>query len=110
MTNIGTSLTITGEVISSEDVTIHGSINGKISMQSGLLLVASTANVRAEAQVGQLKIYGTFSGDVAASERVELSDTAQVTGTLLAPSIVVQDGALFNGLIEVNRRTPHAKA
>ena len=109
MTTIGASLTITGEVISHEDVTIHGNVNGKISMQGGLLLVAPSANVRAEAQVSQLKIHGTFSGDVAASERVELSNTAQVSGTLLAPAIVLQEGAVFNGLIEINRRTPAKK-
>lgn len=106
MTTIGASLRITGEFTSHEDVTIHGKVNGKISMHSGLLLVAPGADVQAEAQVGQLKIDGTFSGEVAASKRVELSNTAQVSGTLLAPAIVLQDGALFNGLIEVDRRSP----
>jgi cytoskeletal protein CcmA (bactofilin family) len=105
MTTIGSSLTITGEVTSHEDVTIHGTVNGKISMQGGSLLVAPTAKVEAEAQVSRLTIHGTFSGDVAATERVELTTTAQVTGTLLAPAVVLQDGAVFNGMIEVNGRT-----
>jgi cytoskeletal protein CcmA (bactofilin family) len=105
MTTIGASLTITGEVTSHEDVTIHGTLNGKISMASGSLLVAPSANVQAEAQVSQLTIHGTFSGDVAATERVELTRTAQVNGTLLAPAVVLQDGAVFNGMIEVNGRT-----
>jgi cytoskeletal protein CcmA (bactofilin family) len=109
MTTIGESLTITGEVISHEDVTIHGKVNGKISMHDGLLRVAATANVQAEAQVGQLQIQGTFSGDVAASQRVELANTAQVNGTLLAPAVVLHDGAVFNGMIEVNRKTPVSK-
>ena len=108
MTTIGTSLTIKGEVVSHEDVTIHGNVNGKISMHGGSLLVASSANVQAEAHVDRLKIDGTFSGDIAATERVELADTAQVNGTLLSPAIVVHDGAVFNGMIEVNRRTPAA--
>ena len=106
MTTIGASLTITGEVTSQEDVTIHGKLNGKISMQSGCLLVAPNADVKAEAQVPELKIHGTFSGDVAASKRVELAHTSQVNGTLLAPAVLVQDGAVFNGTIEVNRGTP----
>jgi cytoskeletal protein CcmA (bactofilin family) len=109
MTTIGPSLTITGEVISHEDVTIHGTVNGKISMHNGSLLVAPSANVQAEAQVSQLKIHGTFCGDVAATQRVELANTAQVNGTLLAPSVVLHDGAVFNGMIEVNRRTPATK-
>jgi cytoskeletal protein CcmA (bactofilin family) len=106
MTTIGASLTITGEVTSQEDVTIHGKLNGKISMQGGCLLVAPSADVRAEAQVSELTIQGTFCGDVAASKRVELANTSQVNGTLLAPAVLVQDGAVFNGTIEVNRGTP----
>ena len=104
MTTIGASLTITGEVTSHEDVTIHGTVNGRISMASGSLMVAPSAKVEAEAQVSRLTIHGTFSGDVAATERVELTNTAQVSGTLLAPAVVLQDGALFNGMIEVNGR------
>lgn len=104
MTTIGASLTITGEVTSNEDVTIHGKVNGKISMQSGSLLVAPGGNVKADAQVGQLKIDGRFAGDVAASQRVELSNTSKVSGTLVAPAVVLQDGAVFNGKIAVDRQ------
>ena len=106
MTTIGASLTIKGEFTSHEDVTILGRLNGKIAMHGGSLLVAPSANVQAEAQVGQLRIDGTFSGDVAASQRVELANTAQVSGTLLAPAVILHDGAVFNGMIEVDRRPP----
>jgi cytoskeletal protein CcmA (bactofilin family) len=78
-------------------------------MHSGSLLVAPSANVQAEAHVLQLKIHGTFSGDIAATERVEITNTAQVNGTLLTPALVVHDGAVFNGMIEINRRAPAAK-
>ena len=118
MTTIGASLTITGEVTSQEDMTIHGRVNGKISMQGGSLLIAERANVEAEAQVSRVTIHGTFAGDVAALERVELTTTANVSGTLIAPAVVLQDGAVFNGMIEVNGKSKgrvqpfeaHAKA
>jgi cytoskeletal protein CcmA (bactofilin family) len=103
MTTIGASLIINGEITSNEDVTIHGQVVGTISMEKGALLIAQTANVKADAQATRLTVHGTFSGDIAASERVELSSTANVEGTLLAPAVVLQDGALFNGSIEVTR-------
>ena len=109
MTTIGASLIITGEVISHEDVTITATSAARSRCRAARCSSRQSANVRAEAQVSQLKIHGTFSGDVAATERVELSDTAQVSGTLLAPAIVLQDGAVFNGLIEINRPTPAKK-
>jgi cytoskeletal protein CcmA (bactofilin family) len=110
MTIIGKTLAIRGELTSQEDVTIHGTVEGKITMQAGALLVSPTATVQAEAQVGDVKIQGTFAGDLAASQRVELVNTAQVTGTLLGPSVVMHDGAVFNGMIEVSRREGASRA
>ena len=104
MTTIGASLVITGQVTSREDMTVHGRIKGQISMDEGALLVAPTANVEAEIQVVRLTIHGTFSGDIAAGERVELTPTATVNGTLLAPAVILREGAMFNGSIEVERR------
>ena len=103
MTTIGASLSITGEVSSNEDVTIHGRVEGKITMHAGALLVSSTGTVQADAQVGQISIQGTFSGDLAASQRIEMVKTAQVAGTVVGPAIVIHDGAVFNGRMEVNR-------
>jgi cytoskeletal protein CcmA (bactofilin family) len=104
MTTIGPSLSINGQITSKEDVTIHGQVVGTISVEQGELLISSTANVKADADVTRLTIHGAFAGDIAASERVELSATASVQGTLLAPAVVLQDGAVFNGAIEVSRR------
>jgi cytoskeletal protein CcmA (bactofilin family) len=109
MTTIGASLSITGEVSSNEDVTIHGQVNGKITMHAGSLLVSPTGKVKAVAQVGQIRIQGAYSGDLAASQRVEMVNTAKVTGTIVGPAIVMQDGAVFNGMIEVNRDLKLAK-
>jgi cytoskeletal protein CcmA (bactofilin family) len=110
MTTIGASLTITGEITSQEDVTVQGNVHGKISMQSGSLLVAEGAHVQAEAQVSRVTVHGTFSGDVTAAERVELTATSNVTGTLVAPAIVMHDGAVFNGMIDIGRNTKRAAA
>ncbi len=102
-TTIGASLTITGEIISQEDVTIHGRVNGQIRMQEGALLVAPKGHVDADVQGVRLTIHGTVAGQIAASERIELTSTADVTGTITASTIVLQDGATFNGLIEMTR-------
>lgn len=110
MTTIGPTITIKGEVTSQEDMTIQGNVNGKITMQNGSLLVAPGANVQAEAQVSRVTIHGSFAGDVSAAERVELTSTASVNGTLIAPAIVIQDGAVFNGMIEVGNRNKNKAA
>ena len=104
MTTIGPSLIINGEITSNEDVTVQGQVNGTISMKQGALLIAKTANVQADTEASRLAIHGTFVGGIAATERVELSGTADVNGTIIAPALVMQDGAVFNGSIEVAGR------
>ena len=103
MTTIGASLVINGQVTSHEDITIHGRVIGEISMEAGALLVAPTANIDARVRATKLTIHGTMAGDIAAAERVELTDTATVSGTLLAPAVVIREGAFFNGAIAVDR-------
>ncbi len=104
MTTIGTSLVITGEVTSREDITIHGQVKGQISMLEGTLLVAPTAKIEADVDVPNMTIHGTMAGKVAAGERVELTPTASVKGTLVSPSVVLRDGASFNGKIQVEKK------
>ncbi len=110
MTTIGASLIITGEVTSREDITIHGQVKGQISMEEGGLLVGPSASVEAEIHGARVIVHGTFSGEIAAAERVELMPTATVKGTLLSPVVLLRDGAFFNGSIEVEKKASGAKA
>ncbi len=111
MTTIGPSLHITGEITSQEDITIHGRVKGQIRMQEGALLLAPKAHVDADVHGARITIHGTLAGNVAATERIELTATADVNGTLTAGAIVLQEGALFNGLVDIDQRSsPKAKA
>jgi cytoskeletal protein CcmA (bactofilin family) len=104
MTTIGTSLVITGEVTSKEDITIHGQVKGQISMVEGNLLVAPTARIEADIDVTNVTVHGNVSGKVAAAARVELTPTATVKGTLISPAVVLREGATFNGKIQVEKK------
>jgi cytoskeletal protein CcmA (bactofilin family) len=113
MTTIGPSLIITGEITCREDITIHGRVKGQVRMDAGALVVAPTGNVEANLQGARVTVHGTVAGDVAAAERIELTPTANVTGTLTTTSIVLHDGATFNGVVDMDkskkaRKTPVA--
>ena len=110
MTTIGASLLITGEIISQEDITIHGCVKGQIRMEAGSLLVAPKGSVDADVEGTRITIHGKLAGSVAAGERIELTPTADVSGMLTTGAVVMHDGARFNGLIDVSRRTAKAAA
>lgn len=109
MTTIGPSLIITGEITSQEDITVHGRVKGQIRMAQGALVVAPKGNIEADLHGTTVTVHGTVSGNVAAGDRVELTPTADVTGTLTTPSVVLQDGAKFNGQIEMDRAKAKAR-
>ena len=104
MTTIGPSLVITGEINSQEDVTVHGQVKGNIRMTQGALLLAPTGNVEANVHGTRVTVHGKLTGDMTA-ERIELTGTANVTGTITAPSVVLQDGATFNGIIDMGQQS-----
>ena len=104
MTTLGPSLTVVGEITCHEDITIHGKVNGQIIMTRGSLVVAPTGSTEANLHGIRITVHGKVKGDIVASERLELTDTSVVTGTISAPSLVLQDGATFDGIIDMGAR------
>lgn len=104
MTTIGPTLIIKGDVTSKEDITIHGTLIGTLQMDSGAVVVGPHGKVEAVAEGAKLTIHGEFTGDIKATERVELTNRANVEGNIVSPVVVLQDGAVFNGSIHVERR------
>ena len=114
MTTFGPSLTVIGEITCQEDITIHGKVNGQITMTRGNLVVAPTGSTEANLHGIRITVHGKVKGDIVASERLELTDTAVVSGMISAPSLIVQDGATFDGVIDMvakkKEATPAAPA
>ena len=109
MTTLGPSLTVKGEITCQEDITIHGKVNGKITMTQGNLVVAPTGSTEANLNGIRITVHGKVKGDIVASERLELTDTAMVSGMISAPSLIVQDGATFDGVIDMTAKKKAAK-
>jgi len=104
MTTLGPSLTVTGDITSQEDITVHGTVKGTITMQQGALVIAPSGKAEAQVEGSIITVQGTVSGDLSATGKIELTDTAKVTGTIIAPSLLLREGAVFNGLVDMATR------
>jgi cytoskeletal protein CcmA (bactofilin family) len=109
MTTIGPSAIIIGDVSSDEDLFIDGSVRGHIIMRQASLTVGPHAHIDGHIRGMRVEVQGAVQGTILASERVELSRSASVTGDLSANVIVIIDGARFQGRIDMDRRTIAAK-
>ena len=109
MTTIGSSLLITGEIASEEDLVIDGRFSGQIVVRNAALTIGKLAQVEADIRGTSIHVLGQIQGNVAASERIELGTSADVRGNLSANRIVLVDGATFTGRIDMDKRTVAAK-
>ena len=97
---VGDVLKFTGEVRFKSMLRIDGHFSGNVSSADGTLIVSNGAQVtEAVINVAVAKINGTVEGDIKASKELVLGRTASVTGTVTAPALVVEEGALFNGSV-----------
>ncbi len=109
MTTIGSSLVITGELTSDEDLTIDGRVTGPVSVRAGTLTIGEQAHIHSDVRGARVVVKGAFAGTIAATERIELHPSAVVSGSLSANQVVIADAATFNGRIDMDQRTIAAK-
>ena len=101
---VGRSLRVEGRIISSEDLTIDGSVEGSIELGNHSLTIGANAAVKADLTAKTITISGAVTGAVRASEKVELHATGSVEGDISAPRFVMADGATVRGRIEAGTR------
>ena len=80
--------------------TIEGEAEGEITGED--IEIAPSATVTARITVNSLKIAGQVDGEIVARQRVELLPTARLRGTINTPTLLVAEGAQFNGHCSVS--------
>ncbi|MDQ3169388.1 MAG: polymer-forming cytoskeletal protein, partial [Acidobacteriota bacterium] len=98
---IGASVVIKGELSAKEDLTISGRVEGKIEVRDHVVRVGRDAQVNAEINARAVIVEGTVTGNVNATERIELLENGSVEGDISAPKIAMAEGAQFRGKIDM---------
>jgi cytoskeletal protein CcmA (bactofilin family) len=74
---------------------IDGEFKGKIDADA-VLIIGPKGKVEAELNVSHVVISGAFTGNIKAGEKVEISREGRVVGTIVAPKLVVEEGAFLD--------------
>jgi len=93
---LGSQTEFTGKLSFSGVVHLDGNFEGEI-ISRGILVVGSESVVRAQIHSNVLKIAGEVRGDLTATEKIELYPPAKVFGNIRTPSLVVEEGVIFEG-------------
>ncbi len=94
---VGGNTSLTGEANFKGMLRVDGHLAGRINSEKGTLIVSSGARVEADVVVAVAKINGTVNGNINATERLELGRTARVFGDISTPTLLIEQGAFFEG-------------
>jgi cytoskeletal protein CcmA (bactofilin family) len=109
-TVIGSTIVIDGEVSGDEDLVIEGTVKGKVTLRQGLYVEGSGV-IEADIETARVEVSGQVTGNIAATEKVELKADCRVVGDIRSPRILIADGAVFRGNVDmdVGARAPKGK-
>ena len=95
-TLIGKDSVITGTIDVKGPLRIDGKVKGQVN-SSDTVTVGAGGDVEAELNCRVATISGKVSGNIIATEKVELQAKAEISGDLKTKSLVIEQGAIFCG-------------
>jgi cytoskeletal protein CcmA (bactofilin family) len=108
--NIGKSVVIKGELNGSEDLTIEGHVEGKIELREHVLTIGPNGKIKAQVFAKSVIVLGEVTGNVTATEKVDIRDNGSVDGDIIAPRVAIAEGAHFRGSVDMQRTPRPAQA
>jgi cytoskeletal protein CcmA (bactofilin family) len=104
--SIGKSIVISGELSGSEDLTIEGQVDGKIEFRDHVVTVGSNGRIKAQVTAKSIIVLGRVTGNLTATEKVDIREKGSVEGDIVAPRVAIADGSHFRGSIDMQRKEP----
>ena len=98
---IGPTLVFKGELSADEDLVIEGTIEGTIAHHKKNLMIGKQGRVTADIHANSVIVEGELNGDIHGDGLVSLAKGATVNGNVHCSRLVMEDGARFNGKIEM---------
>jgi cytoskeletal protein CcmA (bactofilin family) len=100
---LGKSVAVKGQILSREDLTIDGEVEGTVEMQEHRLTIGPNGKVRASVKAREVIVLGTLHGNVETGDRIDIRKEAKLVGDIKTARIVIEDGAYFKGNVDIIR-------
>jgi cytoskeletal protein CcmA (bactofilin family) len=99
---IGPGIVIDGSISGSDNLLVEGSVKGSITLASHDVTIGKSGQVKADIIAKVIRIAGQVSGDLSGEEKVIIGGTGNVRGNVKSPRVVLEDGAIFKGSIDMD--------
>ena len=99
-TYIAAGVKIRGEIRAETDVTVDGEVEGRVQIKKDLM-IGPQGVIKGEISARGVRVGGKVIGNVKAGNRFELLSSGRIEGDVLAPRVIIADGAFFKGSVEM---------
>ena len=103
-TILGPESAFDGKLTFDGKVRVDGNFRGEIHTKD-VLFVGKTAKINAELHIGRIIINGEVRGNVKAAGAIEIKSTGQLYGDVETPSLIIEQGAIFEGSCKMKNLT-----
>jgi len=99
---------IIGDIKFKDSFKIDGKFKGKV-LSGNFLIVGETGEVEADIEAGSISINGRVKGSLTAKDRIEIFSHGRVTGKLVTPKLIIEEGAFFQGSCQMELKALESK-
>lgn len=99
----GSTLVFRGELSADEELVIQGTVEGTIAHHKKNVTIGKEGRVNALIHANSVTIEGRVDGDIHGDEFVLMAAGSEVNGNIYCPRITMEDGARFNGTIQMRQ-------
>lgn len=103
---IGKAVYVKGQIIAHEDLRVDGQIEGTVEALEHRVTIGSNGRVAAAIRARHIIIQGQVTGNVEASEKIEICNGARLQGDVRTVKFVCEEEATFNGSVSIVRPEP----
>jgi cytoskeletal protein CcmA (bactofilin family) len=105
ITHIAPGTRIKGEITGPTELLVEGEIEGEVRVEAPVM-VGSEGVVQGPVSAQVVRVGGRVLGNVTATERVEVAPSGTLEGDILAPRVIIAEGAFFKGRVEMKSDKP----
>jgi len=100
---IGRGIEVNGDITFADRLQVDGKSIGKLTSDSGTLIIGESGQIEAQIDVGVCVVHGSVQGNLIARSKLEIRRTGRVHGDVITPVLLVEEGAVFNGAIRMTQ-------
>ena len=109
ITILGQGASLEGNIVSAGSLRIDGQIKGQVNADGDVIL-SPQAQVDADIKAENVTVSGKFKGNITVKGSAELTRGGRVDGNITSKTLIVQEGAIFQGQSIMDQQAASAAA